>query len=184
MTAHCNVLVLMGPRGSGKSAVGRALAPKLAWPYLSFGSHIRQQAIARNIKLDGLLLEKLGSQLIRERGYDGLLVDLLAAQDGGVANVILDGVRHAQMLRAVKQLYTRTTSIYIVVSKVVRYERWLKRDGIQNSATALHAFQLLGRAQVERHVFELRSRADYIVNGSLPLEELVSAIIALFSGRV
>jgi cytidylate kinase len=179
MAAYCNVLVLMGPRGSGKSAVGHALACRLAWPYLSFGSYIRQQAIARNTGLEGILLEELGSQLIEECGHDGLLADLLKAQGGDDADVILDGVRHPKMLRAVKQLYARTTSIYIVVSEMVRYERWLRREGIQNSTNALRAFQLLSGAHVERHVFGLCSMADHTVDGSLPLEELVSEVGAL-----
>lgn len=174
-------VLIMGARASGKSTVGRRIAAELSWPYLSFGAHVRGYASAQGLALEAPLLEELGGRLVDERGYEGLLADLIDEYDGDLAGVVIDGVRHAEMLQAVKQLFVDVLSVYVEVQYELRYARWLQRENITRSKASLCLFEQLSTGVVERHVPKLRELATHVVDGSQPIDLLVSSLTNLLN---
>jgi hypothetical protein len=130
------------------------------------------------LESDGLQFEALGSSLITERGYAGLLMDLLGQHGATAANAVIDGVRHQDMLLAVEGAYDRALSVYIDVPDTLRYERWLTREGVERTDETVRIFSQLSHADVERHVFGLRKMANLIVDGSLPADALVTRLLS------
>ncbi|MGH8910217.1 MAG: hypothetical protein ACRD0K_27905 [Egibacteraceae bacterium] len=171
-------ILIMGPRASGKSAVGRQLALRLSWSYVSFGSYVRQQAAACGVE-GSLRLEAFGHQLISERGAGGPLADVLGAQKMHVGNVVLDGVRHSDMLECVERLYGTVVSVYLEVPEQVRYERWLRREALPNSGSSRELFLQLSQARIERRVFELSRTATHVIDGARPVAEVISEIMSV-----
>lgn len=176
-------LLLIGPIASGKSTFGHLLSVELSWPLLSFGTYVRDQAERRGIPLDSRdELERLGARLIIAHGHDRLLRDLLAAQDS-VEQVVLEGVRHIDMLQAVRRLYPAVTSVYLDVGSERRYERWLLREGRAATAASRTLFDGIAQGEVERHVYSLIGAVDHVVDGERPVNAIVQEIRRLLSGE-
>lgn len=169
-------LVLMGPVASGKTTVTRLLSERLKWPTVSFGTYVRGMAKCRGIALDRAQLEGLGAHLIATRGHEQFLRDVL---DGQVSTdeFILEGVRHVDMLRAVKQLCRSATSVYLHVSADQRYQRWLRREMLTATSATRTTFDALVSGEVERHVYALEGSADLVADGLLPAEDIAQLII-------
>jgi adenylate kinase family enzyme len=171
--------LIMGARASGKSTVGRRVAAGLFWPYLSFGAYARGCARAQGLALEAPLLEELGGKLVDERGYKGLLADLIDECEGEPAGVVIDGVRHVEMLQRVRNLFVHVLGVYVEVPYELRYARWLQREGITRSKDSLFLFEQLSAGVVERHVPKLRKLATHVVDGSQPIDLLVSSLTNL-----
>ena len=183
MRVRDQALLLIGPRASGKSTLARLIATRLDWPYLSFGGHVRRYAASKGWPSEPGVLEELGGRLILDLGYAGLLEDVLKALAPQSASVVLDGVRHPEMLAAVTARFAHVRSCYIDAPDDMRYERWLKREGMAISAESLQRFQQLAAGAVERHVPELRQLADQVLDGSQPAEALAVIVERLIVGR-
>lgn len=172
-----HALVLIGPAASGKSTVGRLLAAELSWPLLSFGAYVRDEAQRRGIPVDHREeLERLGAHLIVTRGHDRFLQDLLESQSP-VERVILEGIRHVEMLRAVKRAYPAVCSIYLDVADEFRYQRWRLREGRPDSAECRAVFNQIGQAEVERHVYSLSGEVDHLEEATRPARAVVEDIL-------
>jgi cytidylate kinase len=182
VSPYKQALLLIGPRASGKSTLARLMAVRLGRPCLSFGGYVRDYAAARGIPSEPAVLEELGARLIVERGYAGLLDDVLMALPESTG-VVLDGVRHPEMLGAVAARFADVLSCYIDAPDNVRYERWLKREHVAVSAASLRRFQQLADGPVERHVSELGTLADLVLDGSQPAEALIEIVERLIVSR-
>lgn len=176
-----HTLVIIGPAASGKSTVGRLLSAKLSRPLISFGAHVRAEAERRGLQSNSReALEKLGAALILERGHDLFLRDVLSVQ-GTTTHIILEGVRHVEMLQAVKRTCQGVLSIYLEVPPDVRYRRWLVREQRVDTTAARSAFDGIADATVERNVNELIGQVDQVMDGDRAAPLIAEDIISLLA---
>ena len=174
----------MGHRASGKSTVGRAAAAILSWPHLSFGSLIRERATSLGLTLDPLGLEQFGEATVNSHGHLSTFNDLLEAnEEGDLSRVFIDGVRHWGMLNAIRGVYGHVTSVYFEVPAALRYARWLSREGTSDSERSRRVFDLLGAAPVERRVPDLRRLAEFVLDGTLPVDLLAQDLVRIACAR-
>jgi adenylate kinase family enzyme len=179
-----HALVIIGPAASGKSTVGRLLSAKLSRPLISFGAYVRAEAERRGLQTSNReVLEKLGAEMVIERGHDQFLQDVLSAQDS-VAQIILEGVRHVEMLQAVRQAYQEALSIYLEVPPDVRYRRWLIRERRAGTTEARLAFDHIADAEVERNVNALIDQVEQIVAGDRAAPLIAEDILNLLEGSL
>jgi cytidylate kinase len=145
----------MGHRASGKSTVGRAAAAILSWPHLSFGSLIRERATSLGLTLDPLGLEQFGEATVNSHGHLSTFNDLLEAnEEDDLSRVFID-----------------------------RYARWLSREGTSDSERSRRVFDLLGAAPVERRVPDLRRLAEFVLDGTLPVDLLAQDLVRIACAR-
>lgn len=169
-------LVLMGPVASGKTTAARLLSERLIWPVVSFGAYVRDEAQRRGIALERAQLEGLGAHLIATRGHEQFLLDVVQDQVSAVA-FVLEGVRHVDMLRAVKRLYRSATSVYLHVSADERYQRWLRRERLSENPDTRAMFGDIASGEVERHVYTLEASSDLVADGLLPAEDIAQLVL-------
>jgi adenylate kinase family enzyme len=174
-------VVIVGARASGKSTIGRLLAVELSYPLYSFGAYVRSEAARRELRVDKReLLEKLGSDIITQRGYDQFLQDVLESQVDK-RSVILEGVRHAEMLQAVRRTYRLVMSIYLDVSPDLRYRRWLNREVRADTPQARAVFDAIANAEVESNVHALITQVEHVVEGDRDPQLIFADILTLLA---
>jgi adenylate kinase family enzyme len=175
-------LVITGPVASGKSTVGRLLSAELSRPLISFGAYVRAEAERRGLQTSNReALEKLGAEIVIERGHDQFLQDVLSAQDS-TTQIILEGVRHVEMLQAVRRAYQEVLSVYLEVPPDVRYRRWLIRERRAGTTEARLAFDHIADAEVERNVNALIDQVEQIVTGDRAAQLIAEDILNLLEG--
>lgn len=161
------VVGIAGAIGSGKSTVATALANQLGCPIASFGSYVRSVATMRGIGHSRTALQAISEELLDSIGLKGLIEEtLIAAKWAGNQSLVIDGIRHPEMIAALRDRVAplQLKIIYLAVEELVRSERVLARD-------ALSEEQLLGfdRHSTERDVgTRVRELADHVIdaNGS------------------
>jgi dephospho-CoA kinase len=101
------VLALAGAQSSGKTTLARAVAIRTGAAYVGFGDLVRAEAARRGIggsreelqELGQTLLDELGALLFCKRALG------VAAVSREVRPVAWDGVRHPEVLEALRELY-------------------------------------------------------------------------------
>jgi cytidylate kinase len=169
-------VAITGPIASGKSTVGRRLSDDLSWPLISFGAYIRNEARRRNDTLDDRAeLERIGAELISSRGYEQFMWDVIESQCAD-EHVILDGIRHTELLQALNRACPQVSSFYLDAPLQIRYQRWLHREGIEDGANARVAFEDMAHDQVECHVYSLAAEVDYVIDATQSTPEIIIGI--------
>ena len=99
------VVCLAGQIGSGKSSVTRALGKALGWPATGFGDYLRCELTRRGGDPSSRRgLQDLGQQLI-DSDPEGFCRAVLGAGDFTAgSDLLVDGVRHTDILRRLKRL--------------------------------------------------------------------------------
>lgn len=101
------VLALAGAQSSGKTTLARAVAARTGAAYVGFGDLVRDEAARRGLGGSRDELQELGQALLDELG--GSLFSERALDAEGVARgtrpVVWDGVRHPEVLHALRELY-------------------------------------------------------------------------------
>ncbi len=176
-----HALVIIGPAACGKSTVGRLLSADLSRPLISFGSYVRAEAVRRGLPADRREdLERLGAGIVALRGHDQFLQDVICTQKT-VARIILEGVRHVEMLQAVKQAYQGVLSVYLDVPPDERYRRWLVREQRADTADTRLTFDAIAGAEVERNVYALIGQTEHIVDGTRSAQLIAAGILTLLA---
>lgn len=165
------IIALSGALGSGKSSVSQALATRLNWPRVSFGGYVRTIADERNLPKGRETLQALGAELLQEMGAKAFCIATLrqAGWKPGM-DVVLDGVRHQEVLETLQQL-DRTHLIFLSADEQTRVSR-LRADGRAEDDLST----------VEQHSTEvqvssvLRELAEYVVDATKPLGLIVDEI--------
>jgi adenylate kinase family enzyme len=169
-------VAIIGPIASGKSTVSRGLSANLSWPIISFGAYVRDVARRQNVSInDRGRLERIGAELITNRGHKNFLRDVLSWH-GHAEHIILDGIRHTELLHELDQSCERVYSFYLDTPDQLRYERWLHREGLANNTDSHAVFVNLAHDYVERHVFSLTREVDYIIDAARPPDLVIAEI--------
>ena len=118
------MIVLSGPPGSGKAAVGHVLEER-GWKLFSLGDVVRSEVASRNLEVTpsniGLVAQdmrdELGPAIVMER----LLPDIEAAVEHN--HVVIDGLRQIEELERLQSSQPRMIVIAVDASESQRRER-------------------------------------------------------------
>ena len=140
-------IVLTGPMASGKSTIARHLADVTGEPPLSFGNLIRAEAQRLGLAGDRATLQDLGQRLVSTLGPLRMSEILLRDRR---ANVIIEGVRHLQVLEALNQLLPDLLFVYLAAPTSVLDDRWAAR-GTSAARKGATAHKVEGELELLRH---------------------------------
>lgn len=170
------VVCLAGRIGSGKSSVSRRLAAALGWRRVAFGDYVRDELARRGgDPTSREALQDLGQALV-DADPNGFCAAVLAAagfEPGG--DLVLDGVRHVAIQRAVSELAQPSVArlLYLSADEAERLVRVAARD---------HGESDLARADAHRVEADLRTSlltvADRVIDASAPLDRVVADCLA------
>lgn len=180
---NSQVVAFAGPIGSRKSELSRALAERLHWPRRSFGDFLRGQAKANGMDAsDRAVLQQLG-QVRVQSDPDRFVSDVLEGHDWTKhPNLVLDGLRHAEVRHALLILLQRQEVslklVFVEIDEPLR-QRQAQERGVPLRLLATYDRDLT-EAQVSRVI---KAYADVIVPGSLPIALGVDTVISRLSLR-
>jgi len=170
------IIALSGKIGCGKTTLSNALSSKLSCPSVSFGHYIRKEAKRRGLEQTRDSLQQLGGELLKDPNK--LCLDVLSSISwSSNQNIIVDGVRHKCILEELHKLKPKSKIllVYIDVKENIRLDRLKKR----NSSDYIELIK------IESHITEidvkeiLKNRADIVVDGELPVTDLIQKIISM-----
>ncbi|TDX04021.1 AAA family ATPase [Kribbella sp. VKM Ac-2566] len=161
-------IILAGPMAAGKTTIGRIVAAETDCLMLSFGSLVRQEAQRRGLPDDRVTLQGLGQTLLETLGARGMSEALVASHR---TNVIIEGVRHVEVLDALLEMLDRPLFVYLTAPTAVLDSRWNDRGAT------------LQRDDATDHVIEseqagLQARAAITIDTSQMPASTASRIIA------
>jgi dephospho-CoA kinase len=170
------VLAFSGRMGSGKSTISKYVADALGWKKASFGEYIRSFAKAQGLEPSREVLQELGELLVNRGPEDFCRSLLLHYQWSSGEPLVIEGVRHVAVLRALQKLVAPLALrlVHIELSEKTRRERLERTDK-----------DVLARLDdIESHSTELEvgstlpTWASWRVEGERPVEELVREIVS------
>jgi dephospho-CoA kinase len=174
------VICFSGGIGSGKTEVSRRVAAQLGWTRASFGDYVRGVALARGLAGDRAELQAIGEELVAG-GIISFCRSVLAdARWSAGLPLVVDGIRHLEALEAVRQLVAPlvVALVHLGTPDEVRIARLMKsrpEDAEQIGDLDKHSTEI----QVKQ---SLPSVADLVLDGSLGVDELTAAVVALRFG--
>lgn len=167
------VLAFSGGIASGKSALSTGIAAVAGWPRVSFGDYVRQVTQTRGLEGNRKNWQAVGEMLIREDVDEFCRAVLAQARWKAGGDLVIDGVRHVEVLEALKSLLL-PSRIYLVYVDVDEPSRDLRLRSMTSCGESL--------AELEQHSTEIAVRtalprlAHLIVDGTRPMNDLVTEI--------
>ena len=182
------ILCISGRRKSGKTTLSNAISKKKGWRRLSFGNYIRNEA-EKDLEYKSLLevekkkyLQNLGDRLIKEQGYENFCQEFLKFNEWNeTENLVIDGVRHKQILIKLMKFSLKVFMIYIQVEDEEIRRRILESNGSDED------FQRY--IETEQHPTEtqvvstLQLYADKVLDGRNNKDFLVEEVIIWLEQR-
>jgi len=173
------VVAFSGRMASGKSKLARRFAEDKRCLLVSFGAFVRAECKRREITPTRGSLQDVGFDLFRALGAETLLSEALACTGANeFPDIVLDGVRHADMLLAIRRRWPSAVLVYADASASLRYQRFCQRE--EDKTTSFDDFCRLDEHPIERGVTVLKSEADVVVDMSTDFDavyrDLLSAI--------
>ena len=155
-------VVVCGRIGSGKSTAVDFIAAEFGFKAVSFGSYIRHIAALRGIPTTRGQLQDLGDCVFRSKGPSGLLEDALVHFGiNSHDSVVFDGVRHLEVLTAIRRAAEVTIAVYLEVNQEERFRRHRAR---QASAWSLEEFLIVDSHPVEVGLGMIIDHCNLVVN--------------------
>lgn len=159
------VIGLAGHARSGKSTLAVGLAKRLGGSVASFGDAVRRRAADLGLDAaDRETLMDLGQRWATEDPR-GLSSEVLGPERGRADLLIIDGIRHLEVLHELQNSMPRFYLVYVSAPEQLVTSRL---EG--QTDPRMHAS--------EREVPQLAARADVQIDGAGPVEALVTAILA------
>jgi dephospho-CoA kinase len=175
------VLGFAAPIKGGKTAISTIVAQKLGAPWVSFGGYVRRLAQDRKLEITREGLQDLEDELIRQ-DVRAFCLNVLKQQPcrPGIP-LVIDGVRHIEVLNALAEILAPTPAylIYVKVDRATQARR-LEHDELRHNKPL---------AELEQHPTELQvrsmlpDRASLILDGTRPLEESAQRVIDFLQSR-
>lgn len=152
---------------AGKSTIAATLAAQRGAQMLAFGDLVRREAEARGVGTDRASLQDFGQELYLSLGAEGMSAALL---DGYDENVVIDGVRHVEVLRALQSLRPGIVLVYLSAESATLNDRWSARqDSASRERVVNHA--------VESELDRLRLMATMTIDTSAITAKVAAATI-------
>ena len=150
------IVAFSGGIGSGKSSVSKLVAELIGWPRVSCGDYVRSVAMSRGLGLERGDLQLLGAELMADpTAFCKGVLDQANWEPG--KSLLIDGIRHAEALDAIKVLVSPATtkSVFLGASSARRTEQ----TGIEN-------MEELDSHSTELQVSDLEHTADFVLDAS------------------
>ena len=150
--------------GSGKSTAVNFITAEFGFKAVSFGSSIRHMAALRSTPTTRGQLQDLGDCVFKSKGPSGFLEEAL--EHFGINShdsVVFDGVRHLEILTAIRQAAEATIAVYLEVNQEERFRRHRAR---QASGWSLEEFLIVDSHPVEAGIDMIIDHCDLVVNAA------------------
>lgn len=122
-------VALRGLKGSGKSAVARALAASLDWPLIVTGDVVRQWAVAANSIADPETVRRVAEKARKTpHGVMGQILRTVWPNTGFPTNLIVDCVREADDVTSLQAVGYSVVLVTVSAPFETRLRRMLKRS--------------------------------------------------------
>jgi cytidylate kinase len=174
------VIAFSGPIGAGKSTISQKVADLLHWHRVSFGEYVRKVAKENNQDPnDRTVLQRLGQALVLA-DVDGFVEGVLNQKewrDGkGEGNLVVDGLRHAEVRHALIQKIRPNVlkHVYVTVDEDTRQQRVREEDKVE-PRVLMRYDQDITEAQIPRIIREYK---DIEVSGKLPSQIAAKEVVA------
>jgi dephospho-CoA kinase len=169
------VIAFSGSIASGKSTLSGAVAAALHCPRASFGDYVRSVARSQGLSESRAVLQKIGADLV-EKDVAGFSLAVLAQANWQPGQtMVIDGVRHVDVLDCLRQIVApnKLYLVFVTVDEATRSERISDRD-----ASSLEENRYLEQDSTEQQVKSLLvEMSDLVVENSLSVEVLVQQIV-------
>jgi len=165
------VICLSSRMGAGKSTLADSLARALGWAYTSFGDYVRGIAKQRGSDQSREALQQIGEELISTnvQSFSQAVISQVDWRKG----CVIDGIRHDQVLHAIKNIVSPLPTFLVVVDidESVRRKRLHERGMTDNQIDAADRHST--EAQVRG---ALKQDADIVLDGARDIPDLVMAV--------
>jgi dephospho-CoA kinase len=153
-------IALAGPLGAGKSTVARALRATLGAAGVAFGDYVRAETVKRGLPADRATWQRVGAEIRQELGPDGFCRAVL--EGSGLSRedvpIIWDGVRHPEILAALRRLY-QPAPVNLIVLLPPEAKR---RQHLRTEADSEIQIDKWEGHESEQHLNELLALADFV----------------------
>jgi len=175
------IICFAGRVASGKSALSIELAKKLDWPRVSFGDYVRAVCLRIGRSPSREELQRIGEELIM-KSVSEFCKSVLEQADWATGEpVVIDGIRHREVLDELRTIAKPLDVhlVYVDIDEKTQRLRLMKRDNLSDEAIK----------RIEGHPTEvqlgstLRDAADLVVDGTQPLNEIVTNLAAWLASK-
>jgi adenylate kinase family enzyme len=154
------VVALSGPIGSGKTTAARLLSQRTGWPHTSYGDVVRAEAGRAGLPQDRHQLQLVGTQLIAAGWHPFTLRVLEQVSWRPDDALIIEGIRHAEAVAALRQITAPIPVAVIfldlpVEAGLARAAARDRPDGTAGCRDAAHP--------IEQDLLGVRDSADLVV---------------------
>lgn len=174
------VIAFSGALGAGTSTFSLEVAKRLGWQYARFSDYIRRYAAASGENPDDRgVLQRLGQALVQNHLEDFVrnVLELAAWKPGD--NLILDGLRHVEVVVELRRQLGSGADlrvVHMVVGMESRAARSKAIEGLQEAAFMLYDKDAT-EAQIER---VLPPYADLVLDEEVPDQDWVAVVLRNF----
>ncbi len=167
-------VVICGPIASGKSTAISYLTSEFDLKVVAFGRYVRAISKETGGSATREELQDLGDSLLKSKGAEGLLKATLEyARIEGQDSVIVDGVRHPEVLTAIRRSCETTVAFYMYASQEERHRRYNAR---QPSGITFEEFLDIDSHPVELGVVNLKGICELEIDTMWPFTEVQSIL--------
>ena len=179
--ARSVVVAFSGGVASGKSSVATRIAEQLAWPCASFGGFVRRVARNRGLQESREVLQEIGAEMIGGDLRAFCLAVIGQTTWEGSGSLVLDGVRHMEILPIIREVIAPVElfMIFVDTPRELRLSR-LEQRGYKEGK----AFDQVEAHSTELQVPSLEKLADLRIDGTRGIEELTREVIAWLGKRL
>lgn len=169
-------LAICGQICSGKSSVIKELSISYGWDIVSFGRYIRSLIDIRQEAPTRATYQSLGQKLFAERGPKLFLQDTIEFNQPASAIHIFDGVRHVSIIEELKEFYASTFVIYLNVSDLERYNRFISRASKDDPIISYDQFLAICQHPIEQGITQVASIANTQINAAKPFQDVMAEV--------
>jgi cytidylate kinase len=169
-----NAIIFCGTIGSGKTSVAKEVARLLNAPRVSFGDYLRRVAGERGLDTANReVLQDLGLEFIKDpRAFCAAV--LSQASDWRLrTDLVIDGVRHAAALDALRQLLSSANVLFVYMEPPPDALEARRAERGDDPTALSHP--------VEQEITSLRELADVIVNEDEDPEKSAVEVVSRLS---
>jgi cytidylate kinase len=174
------VIAFSGPIGAGRSVISQKVADLLKWPHVTFREYVQKVAKENDQDPhDRTVLQRIGQALVLA-DVDGFVEAVLNQKmwrgDDGQGNLVVDGLRHAEVRHALVQKIKPNAlkHVYVTVDEDTRQQRVREEEKVE-PRILMRYDQDITEAQIPRIIREYK---DIEINGKLPSQIAAKEVVA------